>query len=53
MLLTIPSTPGAPNRWLGAATILTRAAFGLLVHALIRPCQPAAMSRATGKVAPR
>ncbi|MBN9492738.1 hypothetical protein J0H33_05245 [bacterium] len=53
MLLTIPSTPGSPNRWLRAAAVVTRAAFGLLIHALTRPCQPARINRTSGKVALR
>ena len=53
MLLTIPFTPGTPNRWFRAATIVARAACGLLVHSLVHPRQAAVISRATGRVVAR
>lgn len=53
MLLTIHSATGAPNRWLRAAAIICRAAFGLVVHSVAHPGHPAAISRATGKVVAR
>jgi hypothetical protein len=53
MLLTIHSATDAPNRWLRAAAIICRAAFGLVVHCVAHPCQPAAINRATGKVMAR
>lgn len=53
MLLTFPSTPGAPNRWLRAASIICRTTVGLLVHAITQPGRPAAINRTTGKVAAR
>jgi hypothetical protein len=53
MLLTIHSATDAPNRWLRAAAIICRAAFGLIAHSVAHPCQPAAISRATGKVVVR
>lgn len=41
--------PGMP----AAAAAVLRATAGLLVHAVVRPGQPALIDRATGQVRPR
>lgn len=53
MTLSIPGTTALRVAWLPAAAVLARAAITLAPAALRHPGKPLAISRTTGRVAPR
>ncbi|MEO6397637.1 MAG: hypothetical protein ABIP13_04140 [Tepidiformaceae bacterium] len=53
MTLPIYASETHPYPHLRAARVLLVAALGLFAHAITHPGQPASISRASGRVAPR